>query len=192
MKQSSNIMIERTNMSTSMNRHFAPRRQALSIVAAAATGLAAMIATPGHAAPVEYVKVCSPYGAAFFYIPGTDTCVNANQILQNQYDIARAQTRSATGTAMAASLVAPWLPTGTNYAISSHWAGFDGQNAFGTAGLVRISGNLVFSAGVAAGLDKGRLLTTITRTQTEFGTAIPAQSWSDVRSLGRAGFMYAW
>jgi hypothetical protein len=150
------------------------------------------VATPGHAAPVEYVKICSLYGAGFFYIPGTDTCVNANQILQNEYDIARARTRSSTGTAMAASLVAPWLPTGTNYAISNHWAGFDGQHAFGTSGLVRISGHLVFSAGFAMGLDQGRLATNTTRVQTEFGTSTPAQSWSDVRGLGRAGFMYAW
>lgn len=185
-------MIERTNMSTSINRHIAPRRQSVAIVAAAAAGLAAMFATPGQAAPVEYVKICSLYGAGFFYIPGTDTCVNANQILQNEYDIARARTRSSTGTAMSASLVAPWLPTGTNYAISNHWAGFDGQHAFGSSGLVRISGNLVFSAGFAVGLDQGRLLTLTTRTQTEFGTSVPAQSWSDVRSLGRAGFMYAW
>ncbi len=184
-------MIERNNMSNSIKRHIASRRRAASFVAAAA-GIAALSATPGQAAPVEYVKVCSLYGAAFFYIPGTDTCVNANQILQNQFNIARGQTRSSTGVAMSASLVAPWLPTGTNYAISSHWAGFDGQHAFGTSGLVRISGNLVFSAGVAAGLDQGRLLTNITRTQTEFGTSIPAQSWSDVRTLGRAGFMYAW
>ncbi len=30
----------------------------------------------GYAAPVEYVKVCSLYGAAFHYIPGTDICLN--------------------------------------------------------------------------------------------------------------------
>jgi len=93
---------------------------------------------------------------------------------------------------MAASLVAPWLPTGTNYAISNHWAAFDGQNAFGYSGLMRLSGNFVFSAGFAAGLDRGRLLSLSNRTQTEFGTSVPAQSWSDVRGLSRAGFMYAW
>ncbi|PZR88834.1 MAG: porin, partial [Stutzerimonas stutzeri] len=27
------------------------------------------------AAPVEYVRVCSAYGAGFFYIPGTETCL---------------------------------------------------------------------------------------------------------------------
>src|SRR5262245_19739643 len=30
---------------------------------------------PIKAKPVEYVKVCSLYGAGFFYIPGTDTCL---------------------------------------------------------------------------------------------------------------------
>src|SRR3974390_3043167 len=25
--------------------------------------------------PVEYVKVCSLYGAGFWYVPGTDTCL---------------------------------------------------------------------------------------------------------------------
>lgn len=179
-------------MSAFMNRHIIARRPARSIVAALAAGFAAMIATPGHAAPVEYVKICSLYGAGFSYIPGTDTCVDTRQIVQSQYDIARAQTRSATGTAMAASLVAPWLPSGTNYAISNHWAAFDGQNAVGASGLMRVSGNLVFSAGFAMGLDQGRLLSQSNRTQTEFGVSVPAQSWSDVRSLGRAGFMYAW
>ncbi|MGY3125937.1 hypothetical protein ACVWXQ_009874 [Bradyrhizobium sp. S3.14.4] len=90
------------------------------IAAVVTAGLGAMIAAPSHAAaPVEYVKVCSLYGAGFFYIPGTDTCTNANQIATNQFDLARAQTRASTGTAMAASLVAPWLPTGTNYAVST-------------------------------------------------------------------------
>ena len=27
------------------------------------------------AAPIEYVRVCGAYGAGFFYIPGTDTCI---------------------------------------------------------------------------------------------------------------------
>jgi hypothetical protein len=33
---------------------------------------------PGEAAPaaVDYVKVCDTFGAGYFYIPGTDTCLN--------------------------------------------------------------------------------------------------------------------
>ena len=30
---------------------------------------------PGKAAPADYVRVCDAYGAGFFFIPGTDTCL---------------------------------------------------------------------------------------------------------------------
>ena len=33
------------------------------------------------AAPVEYVKVCNAYGAGFFYIPGTDTCLKVGGLV---------------------------------------------------------------------------------------------------------------
>ncbi|HEY5489814.1 MAG TPA: porin [Gemmatimonadaceae bacterium] len=148
-----------------------------------------MTASPSHAA-VEFMRVCSLYGASFFFIPGTDTCTNAGQIVEDQFAVARALTRAATGTAMAASLVNPFLPDGTNYAISTHWAVFDGSVGF--AGLIRLWGNLALSAGVAVGLDRGRLLSLSDRTQTEFGTSVPAQSWSDVRVLGRVGLQYSW
>jgi hypothetical protein len=164
-----------------------------SIIAAITVLFASFAVTPSHAqGPVEYVKVCSLYGAGFSYIPGTDTCVNNRQIVDNQFQIARLNTRAATGTAMAASLVAPWLPSGTNYAVSNHWAGFDGQHAFGFSGLMRISGNFVFSGGFAAGLDRGKLSTFNERTQTQYGTSTPQESWSEIRMLSRAGFMYAW
>jgi hypothetical protein len=163
-----------------------------SVIATAVALLAGFAVTPCHAQAVEYVKVCSLYGAGFFYIPGTDTCVQTRQIVDNQFAIARLNTRAATGTAMAASLVAPWLPSGTNYAISNHWAGFDGQHALGFSGLMRISGNFVFSGGFAAGLDRGKLSTFNERTQTQYGTSTPQESWSEIRMLSRAGFMYAW
>ena len=41
---------------------------------AAATGFS----VPALAAPVEYVKVCSTYGANYYYSLGTETCINAN------------------------------------------------------------------------------------------------------------------
>ena len=48
----------------------------VSALAAALVVFAAITATPSHA-QVQYVKICSLYGAGFFYIPGTDTCTNA-------------------------------------------------------------------------------------------------------------------
>jgi Porin subfamily len=42
------------------------------------------------AKPVEYVKVCSLYGAGFWYVPGTDTCIKigAYAKLQTTYNMA--------------------------------------------------------------------------------------------------------
>jgi hypothetical protein len=37
------------------------------------------------ARPAEYVKVCSIYGAGFFYIPGTDTCIKIGGYLRSEY-----------------------------------------------------------------------------------------------------------
>ena len=48
-------------------------------IRAAAIGAVVAFAGVGPAnAAVEYVKVCSLYGAGWFYIPGTDTCINTN------------------------------------------------------------------------------------------------------------------
>ncbi|MGB6175872.1 MAG: porin, partial [Methylocella sp.] len=33
-----------------------------------------------QAAPIEYVRICDAYGAGFFYIPGTDTCLRAGGV----------------------------------------------------------------------------------------------------------------
>src|SRR4030088_3326573 len=51
-----------------------------SLVLGSAAGLLAVSGAqaadlPVKAKAVEYVKVCSLYGAGFFYIPGTDTCI---------------------------------------------------------------------------------------------------------------------
>ena len=43
------------------------------MMAASAHGADAIIAEPE---PVEYVRVCDAYGAGFFYIPGTQTCLS--------------------------------------------------------------------------------------------------------------------
>src|SRR5512139_2685162 len=147
-------MIRRHSLETTMWKHINAARCVLghglrAILATAALVLA--VTTPGRAAPVEYVRVCTLYGAGFFYIPGTDTCTSARQIVENQFAVARQITRASTGTAMAGSLVNPWLPDGTNYAISGHWAVFDGQHAAGVAGLIRLQGNLSLSLGVALG-----------------------------------------
>jgi hypothetical protein len=40
---------------------------------------------PVKAKPAEYVKVCSLYGAGFFFIPGTDTCLKIGGMVRAEY-----------------------------------------------------------------------------------------------------------
>ncbi|SHH43889.1 porin [Bradyrhizobium erythrophlei] len=58
-----------------------------SLVLGSAAGLLAVGGAqaadlPIKAKPVEYVKICSLYGAGFFYIPGTDTCIKLGGYLR--------------------------------------------------------------------------------------------------------------
>src|ERR1700684_2825417 len=51
-----------------------------SLILGSAAGIVAMSGAqaadlPVKAKAVEYVRICSLYGAGFFYIPGTDTCI---------------------------------------------------------------------------------------------------------------------
>ena len=42
---------------------------------------------PVKARPVQYVKICSLYGAGFYYIPGTDTCIKVGGWVRAEYNI---------------------------------------------------------------------------------------------------------
>ena len=58
-----------------------------SLVLGSAAGLIALSGAqaadlPVKAKAVEYVKVCSLYGAGFYYIPGTDTCIKLGGYLR--------------------------------------------------------------------------------------------------------------
>ena len=52
---------------------------AASLLAVGAAGAADL---PVKAKAVEYVRVCSLYGAGFFFIPGTDTCIKIGGYLR--------------------------------------------------------------------------------------------------------------
>jgi hypothetical protein len=62
-----------------------------SLLLGSAAGLAAVVSAQAadlpvkKAAPVEYVRVCSTYGAGFFYIPGTETCLRVGGRVRADY-----------------------------------------------------------------------------------------------------------
>src|SRR5262245_22435124 len=58
-----------------------------SLMLGSAVGMIAMSGAqaadlPVKATPVEYVRICSLYGAGFFYVPGTDTCIKLGGYLR--------------------------------------------------------------------------------------------------------------
>ncbi|MEJ2626605.1 MAG: porin, partial [Pseudolabrys sp.] len=42
---------------------------------------------PVKAKPVQYVKICSLYGAGFYYIPGTDTCLKIGGFVRAEMNV---------------------------------------------------------------------------------------------------------
>ena len=60
-----------------------------SLLLGTAAGLVAMTGAqaadlPVKAKPVQYVKICSLYGAGFYYIPGTDMCLKIGGFVRNE------------------------------------------------------------------------------------------------------------
>ena len=53
-----------------------------SAAALVAMGGAQAADLPVKAKAVEYVRICSLYGAGFWYIPGTDTCIKIGGYLR--------------------------------------------------------------------------------------------------------------
>ena len=108
------------------------------------------------AAPVEYVKICSLYGAGYFYVPGTDTCYNAitgetqgpNGVELNRTDLA------FQGVAEAMAMPTPIIQPGDHFALAGNFAEFETTQAFSLAGAMQFTTQLSFSGGISYGVDQ--------------------------------------
>ena len=63
-----------------------------SLLLGTAAGLVAIAGAqaadlPVKAKPVQYVKICSLYGAGFYYIPGTDTCIKIGGFVRAEVNV---------------------------------------------------------------------------------------------------------
>src|SRR5262245_54493069 len=114
---------------------------------------------PVKAQPVEYVKVCSLYGAGFWYVPGTDTCIKIGAFVNVRLNYNAGGSSSA--------------PTGFGGSFNGG-LNSDGENS---GRLTRVdTGNLAFRNRNAVSFDM--------RTQTEYGTL---RSYLDVGTQIAAG-----
>jgi len=143
----------------------------------AAAGAQAADLPVRKAAPVEYVRVCSAYGAGFFYIPGTETCLRiggrarfeyqytSNRVANNDVSGFRglgrlnmdARTQTAYGTLRAfvrieiASRTGAYLTSGTQQRYANAFPGL-GVDTFGRAQkYVELDKAFVQFAGFTAG-----------------------------------------
>jgi hypothetical protein len=146
--------------------------------------LVSLAPTIAHA-QVSYLQVC---GNGSIYVPGTTTCVNANQISAAQLGIAQTASAAFTGIAMSAALVRPFVPDNAKFAISVHEAVFEDKLGLGVAGQMRLRGNLIVSAGLAMGRDTGSVALS---EQTAAGAA-QIETWNNTIWLGQVGLTYAW
>lgn len=125
--------------------------------------------------PVEYVRVCDAYGVGYFYIPGTETCVNASTgetrrqsesgTIFGQTDLALRQSaiesrinQAFQQSAISNALEDPDLVAGERFGIRVNWGAAGQSNAFGVTGTaviadgvfdkaarVAVSGGIAFS-----------------------------------------------
>ncbi|WP_189510362.1 MULTISPECIES: porin [unclassified Mesorhizobium] len=116
-----------------------------------------------QAAPVEYVKVCTPYGAQYYYSPGTDTCINANTgetrrltedgvvvgktaLASKVDDIDGRVQRAFEGASVASALTSPDLVQGEHFGVRVNWGNAGQSNAMGVTGAA-VLGEGLFSTG---------------------------------------------
>ncbi|WP_217578131.1 porin [Mesorhizobium sp. GbtcB19] len=131
------------------------------------------------AAPVEYVKVCTRYGARYYYSPGTDTCINADTgVTKRAVDDGAGGTTTVTGktalasqvddidgrvqrafesASVATALSSPDLVQGEHFGVRVNWGNAGQSNAMGVTGAAVLgegflpsgNGRLTGAAGVA-------------------------------------------
>ncbi|WP_292318277.1 porin [Mesorhizobium sp.] len=126
------------------------------------------------AKPVEYVKVCTLYGAQYYYSPGTDTCINANTgetrrltedgvvvgktaLASKVDDIDGRIQRAFEGASVASALTSPDLVQGEHFGVRVNWGNAGQSNAMGLTGAAVLgegfmpggNGRLAGAAGVA-------------------------------------------
>ena len=80
-------------------RFTTPLLSSAALLAMGTVGFAADLPSK-KAAPVEYVRVCSQFGAGFFFIPGTDTCLKVGGRVRAEYNYAEPMNRGSNTTSM--------------------------------------------------------------------------------------------
>jgi hypothetical protein len=132
------------------------------------------------ASPVEYVRVCNSYGAGFFYIPGSDTCMRLSGRVRGEYRYNQRFTRAEDVTGMRArARLNVDTRTQTEYGVLRTYARYELTADTGANGSAGVSTNQTKSllekafiqfAGITAG-----------RAQSLYDFYADEYNWQDLR-----------
>lgn len=132
-----------------------------SLLLGSAAGIAAVAGAQAadlpsrKAAPVEYVRVCSTYGAGFFYIPGTETCLRVGGRVRAEYGVAERFNRGQDGYGFRArGRLNIDARTATAYGTLRTFIRFEMTNSNGVYGQ-SFNGNGVFAGAARGGVAVG-------------------------------------
>ncbi|MBZ6077925.1 porin [Microvirga puerhi] len=132
---------------------------------AAVAGAQAADLPAKKAAPVEYVRVCSTYGAGFFYIPGTETCLRVGGRVRADYLYGEPLTRAQDAIGFRArGRIQLDARTATAYGLLRTFVRFEITRSSGTPFGLANTGNISTSPNVAeafvqfGGLTAGRVV----------------------------------
>ncbi len=116
---------------------------------------------PASAQPVEYTRVCTIAGQGYFYVPGTDLCLNPMtgktfQVTENgpvtgNSPMLTSIDRALEGVAIDAALPTAIIAPGKTFAIAGDLATFDAYNAAGFAAAIKLTDNFQLNAAIGAG-----------------------------------------
>jgi len=129
-----------------------------NLVAVLAAGCSLLTALPVNAASVEYTKICTLYGAGFFYIPGTDRCANPDTgVVKYQTADGTVVTTTETqaqvnqalaGVAISLAMKPATVTQGHKYAVSGNVGSFGGNLAVALSGAFAPNDNVTVNGGV--------------------------------------------
>lgn len=119
------------------------------------------LALPASAQPVEYVRVCDTFGAGFYYIPGTETCIrdtDGRTAVDTEFGVVYSQTELAarvgdleSDAAISNALEDPDLIAGERFGVRVNWGNAGAENAAGITGTAVIADGLFGEKGRVAG-----------------------------------------
>jgi hypothetical protein len=131
----------------------------MRIFLAAGAAIALLImGTPGYAEPLEYVKVCDTYGKGWFYIPGTEHCVQTEtgEVRWEtedgtQYGTLESVTKASEGVAISLSLPGATIDAGKTFGLGLNVGTFGGESAVGIDGAIKAADGVTLNGGVGVG-----------------------------------------